>query len=532
MARTNWQARTTGFLLGISLAVPSFGMLLPDDGLSFRLNRNLTEMPMLSEFTDTPIRAFQQFSEWYSERVLLGVHAVQLMQQVRYYWLGDAGAVNTLRTGSFVFLSTHAPEPLSYAAFAGSCRPLNADSRPDIPGVLEQINRWSAYWQSQGITFANLVIPSKPVLYADELPGYVPFEIRRNCAAAFQGEGYLSALAAMSEATHYPLEIMREKRDDPLYYPALNFHSDSESILDALLSIAPTLGLPELSPELTTVERPADLRGIYQIERMVTVREPASFEFSHTEQRDFRSALIEEIGPISAARRWTPNSPSNNAPILIFGNSFSIYAGHFARIFNTEVIQVSTNRVSDERLVFMLSEIVWRYGIGTVIFVHEDAAIANGRLRQYDQVLEILISGEALSVTRIEPIDMRDRFQEGWFNFGPNGLWSRAGETARLVLPRPADDGVMIWITGLLPYYLEPELGAYTISVCGNSFLLSEAEWPTEYRFILSVPITECSEEIALSFGSPDAPAPADLGISTDERKLGIFLDLIEFRHP
>lgn len=532
MAHTSWKARTAGILIGAVLALPSLGTLLPEGDLSVRLNRNLTDLPEASAYAEGPIAAFGQFSDWYSERILLGVRAVKFMQQVRYYWLGDAGVVNTLRTGPLVFLSTHAPEPLSYAAFDNSCRPLNADTRPQFLEAVDQVDDWAAYWQSQGIAFANLAVPSKPVLYADELPAYVPYETRMNCLTALEGEGYVSALAAMSEATYYPLETLREQRDDPLYYPALNFHADSESMVDALLSTAADLGLPELQPELSTIERRADLRGIYQIDRMVTVRQPASFETSHTEQRDFRNAIVEEIGPVRSARRWTPNTPTETAPILIFGNSFSNYAGEFARLFNAEVIQFSTNRVSDERLTFMLSEIIDRYAVGTVIFVHEDAAIASGRLRQYDQVLENLVAPEAVAAARIEPVDMRERFQQGWFGFGPNGLWSRAGETARLILPPPAEDRTMIWMTGLLPAYFEPEREEYSITVCGETYPLSQAEWPNENRFILLAPLAACSGQIDLSFDSPEAPTPADLGISADERSLGIFLDLIEFRRP
>lgn len=289
------------FLIAILLALPVIAMPSAKR-LSLAQQRTVAELPATDKLTAQPRLYFAALNDFFADNNWLALHAANLRQDM-YLSIGGTGSNQVVRNGDFHFISRHGPGQPEFSAIGNACRLAEPD-----PQAMARLTSSYQYirttLEAHGIVMRVLIVPSKPVLYADRLRGRVPLRIETMCLEASKGRGRSAALAAAfpldaeNVGVSYPLERFVSKRDEPHYFPPENFHANGKAAFDAAQTIAPK-PTAQIVPKPELQRANADMTAIYGQRRIsMWIYDYAEFDISN-----YLDVMV--------ARTWTPFQVKN-----------------------------------------------------------------------------------------------------------------------------------------------------------------------------------------------------------------------------
>lgn len=344
------------------------------------LNRPLAEMPKAQSILTDPIGAVGQVADHLADRSLGLLTSARWMAAFRYEVLGDAGARTTVRQGDFTFVADHdLYGERGFRAIHASCADANAEGLRSQ--ITERGARLAAAAGAPERPVGFLVVPSKPVLYADRLPAAVPAELRKACAAARADTGWAKTWAADAERhgyrALYPLAAFEEERETPHFYPPENFHSHGAAGHLAAWSMLDRLypgDYPPGGPGFRTVTGKADMRSVYLYDRRITILRPRYGKIRATRDSAAEQEIGERFPGIREFRVWRRETPTLRRRAVAIGNSFSLHVAPHIAVGFDELILVFTNRLSVDGARAIFLELIPEEAPDAVIFIHHEAA--------------------------------------------------------------------------------------------------------------------------------------------------------------
>lgn len=364
------------------LAVPvGVGLATVDaDQRARALNRPLTPLPRAGAVLSDPFGAARQLTEYAADRSLGLLGSARGLAAFRYEVLGDAGAANTVRNGNLVFVADH---DLFGARQNRAIRQSCTDPGEGGLGA-RMIARGARLAEAAGAPARKvgiLIVPSKPVLYADRLPAAVPAALRARCARARVETGWAEAwraeAAARGHVMAYPLAAFEAARDRPHFYPPENFHTEGAAAHLAAWSMLDRLYPGEFPPgsvPFETVRGVADMRSVYLYDRAIALREPQYG--ARTPRRDpaTEARLRERYPNIRTFFAWRNRGAGTGRRALVIGNSFSQHVTPDLAVGFDETVLVFTNRLTPKGAAGIFRWLIPQWNPDAVIFVHHEAA--------------------------------------------------------------------------------------------------------------------------------------------------------------
>ncbi|MEM9144586.1 MAG: hypothetical protein AAGC57_00205 [Pseudomonadota bacterium] len=372
--------------LAVALAVPiaaGFATIDPEKRAR-ALNRPLAEWPTTEEARQDPIGVVGRLADMAADRSLGLLTSARWLNQLRYETLGDPGGANVVRNGDFVFLTDHdlngRPD---YRAIHASCAARDAERSQEIiarAGVLADASG------TPDRKSAILVVPSKPVLYADRLPVAVPADLRDACMEARADLQWAAQLrktaAAQGFLAAYPFRAFDDKRDKPHFYPPENFHTAGWSAHFAAWFVLNRLYPGEFvpgSPGFGTVRAKADMPSVYLYDRDIQLRTPRYGKARATRDKADEADLQARYPEVLEFRVWRSTERGSGRTAVVIGNSFSLYiAPHLAVGFDRLVL-IYQNRLRVPGARRLYTEVIPEIDPDAVIYIHHDAAHMTGR---------------------------------------------------------------------------------------------------------------------------------------------------------
>jgi hypothetical protein len=291
-----------------------------------------------------------------------------------------------------VFLVSHGHgERMS--SVADSC-----PSQADWPEISQQIVQdWRSIleaFQARGIDPHLLIIPSKKTLYAEHLPKSVPRALRSRCLRMRDRGNPIAHLAlvhAQSVIDAYP--VLLPFRNRPHFYPPENFHADGESAMRTVSAAILDMGYPEPPrgdrDQFQPVPAVDDLGGVRGFPLQIRLSEPVDFDKTKLAQNaDFRAFIAAKFGTGVYARRYQNADAPHKRSVLLISNSFgNRVAPYFASAYET-VDLINTNQLkSIEAHMQLFEEVVFLKSHEEVVFILQDEALFNERLKRYSEAL-------------------------------------------------------------------------------------------------------------------------------------------------
>ncbi|MEO0620799.1 MAG: hypothetical protein AAF183_01095 [Pseudomonadota bacterium] len=374
---------TRALLVGaaVLLAAPVVaGIALTDpEERTRKLNRPLAELPTLEDATSAPWDALGTVARYAADRSLGVLSSALWLTTFRYEVLRDPGVDNTVRNGSLVFLADHeiGGERI-FRAIQKSCADPRADGLAER--MMAEAARLAAASGAPERKVGVLMVPTKPVLYADRLPPSVPAAYRQACMTARAETSWIDLWEQDAEAhgyaMTYPLHAFEADRDTPHFYPPENFHTSGAAAHVAAWSLLNRLYPGEYEPgapgyRLKTGK--ADMRSIYLRYRQIPLLEP-KYGPKRPKRAPMEEAALKKQHPeIPRFQVWRSNEQKLGRRALVVGNSFSLHIGrHVAPAFD-ETVLVYTNGLKRPGAQRLFAEIIPDLDPGAVIFIHHDA---------------------------------------------------------------------------------------------------------------------------------------------------------------
>ncbi|EAQ97355.1 hypothetical protein [Congregibacter litoralis] len=303
-------------------------------------------------------------------------------RMLQFYLFKDSPIANVdIGDDGFVFFNAHsATRP--YAALRKLCLP----KMPQVRASETAMEGFAATVRRYGANTSYAIVPSKPLLYPDELPRTVPAPVRRACLSLDPLDSVGGQLRTRSAGkgyrVHFPIEALLALRDQPAFYPPGNFHSASMINHEFAGRLLRTLGIEPgdaygQGASLGVIS--ADMRSMGFTRRVeawiypyasygvrVARGEPAWVKRFYSRARDF--------GQYRAANPASPRSA------LLLSNSFGAFvAPHLAPGFKT-LTHINLNALQRQEADAFLKEVMMRVKPDEVIVLVHDGGIPNSAL--------------------------------------------------------------------------------------------------------------------------------------------------------
>jgi len=394
-------------VLVIFLSTPLIGLTLPHSGLADRQNRPLSPGPDWSALLSEPTRFFEETSDWSSDRMFFSVSAPKAYRKVKYYVFGDSSSDQLSRNGSLVFYN--GPIPGQFSSIDDICRrPASwANETENLISHWVRIQDWGS---RNNIEVYGLVVPSKPIVYADELPKNIPVETRDNCRLATAGSYPMTAFSAkFPESVVYPLVAFYDRKDEPSFYPEQNFHSDgfsAELAVRHLVSIASDFSYR--APDMVLQPGRADLAGVFGFDRQISIGRPAGDGgYLRDTSAALEIAVLLDI-PNNQVNVFLNDEAVDESVVLVLANSFGArLSPFFARHFQ-KVVVINTNKLALDSYGMLYGQIISDLGVDKALFLMHEAGYYN-RMRQHALGLNSVSSGAQGNQMNIDDI-----LHSGW----------------------------------------------------------------------------------------------------------------------
>ncbi|MEP5729530.1 MAG: hypothetical protein ABJL67_09140 [Sulfitobacter sp.] len=396
---------THPFLIRLIVALVAYVLFLPaiigfktltHADILQQFNRPPTELPDLSQSLGNPPLAIQHAMRHLSERVGGVAYMTETLQKIRFNWFADPGAPLIARRGELVYLAAFDVTAPVMSNIGFSCRVGDEGQLPTwLDLLIENTQVVTQHLAPVVDKVGYLIVPSKPVLYHDQLPKGTPTSIREKCAnAATSGEleHWAATVGQVDIPASYPLSLLTNNRDDPMYYPMGNFHAEGESAHDAATQLLRKI-YPEhrVWPDIESqvVERAADLEFILTFPRILQFRVP-NYGPHETQISDI---LTKQLRSQNAALKdvsiYTTNTPIIGGNALIIGNSFAKHTAPDVAPYFDRTTLYDMSSSTDEELSYVFSTLAPEADV--VLFIVQDTAAKYWLWQKERDVLEAMV---------------------------------------------------------------------------------------------------------------------------------------------
>jgi hypothetical protein len=365
-------------VLAAILAIPAIATFSTDHlARSSWEKRPLAEFPSLSDRRKKSY--FEELENFINDHIGLALEFNQLYRKLKYYVFRDSPVANVVAgKNGFMFLGSHdANNP--HRIFDTMCR-------EQTPVAVQQMIRRGVGSIAVGIFALNMrpsfgILPSKPVVYPQQLPRQLPQRYRDSCLAYSQRPNLPTTLARDWPAyIHYPLQNFIELRDQPYFYPPQNFHAQGYSAHEFARSFLATMGIEldsrfDSAREQQLVMADLELAGFTQ--------EINIWRYPYAEY-----GVIKHEGQPELVRRFYPRvedfahfktaHPASNRVVLLLTNSFGEFmAPHLAPGFK-DLYYININELAPENTQPLLTALFAQGGITDFVYLVHDEGLMNG----------------------------------------------------------------------------------------------------------------------------------------------------------
>lgn len=322
---------------------------------------------------------FAMLEDYINDHIGLALEFNQLYRKLKYYVFRDNPIANVVAgKNGFMFLGSHdANNPH---------RILDTLCSERTPAAVQQMIRRGVGSIAVGIFALDMrpsfgILPSKPVVYPQQLPRQLPQRYRDNCLAYSQRPNLPTVLARDWPAyIHYPLQNFIELQNQPYFYPPENFHARGYSAHEFARSFLASMGI-ELDARFDSAREQhqtiADLELAGFTQEITIWRYPyAGYEVvKHAGQPE----LVRRFYPrVEDFAHFETRHPASNRVALLLTNSFGEFiAPHLAPGFK-DIYYININQLAPENTQAMLSALFAHDTVTDFIYLVHDGGLMNG----------------------------------------------------------------------------------------------------------------------------------------------------------
>ena len=372
-------------LVAVFISLPILFSGFVDDQKRANIERRqLAEAPEISELLSDPRKWFSSATNYLNDQAAGVILSSRIMAWTKNYVFKDSPTQLMHRTkDGFLILHTFNPERPFQAASICYSRFMErqvSQLKNDVQAIATGLGE-------KGIDARFFIAPSSFALYSDRFSRAAQTAPARACRRLID-KNTLMTITDLDVVVHYPFQEFVNRRQDPSFYPAGNFHWQGESVHEGIMSWV------EKQPEspLTDVDERYDLQRV-----KMDVASIVGFEryidgkvYGYNKHQ---SAPIDLPVPIkkNILRRQNPKAYRTRVPVfdkrvLILSNSFGIEGHlHLSPLYRDSV-WMNINGLSKDELTYILFDWSLEYAPDQVIFLFHDYAAA-GRIHNIARAL-------------------------------------------------------------------------------------------------------------------------------------------------
>jgi hypothetical protein len=372
-------------LLG-SLMLPAAVALLPSDGKNTE-QRHLSPTPALPHSLPEALKYPGQLDAWANDNFGLRTPLLAMHNRMRFALFGQFPTIQVISgKDGRIFLSAHQKTDPPYAAIF-SAFGYRIDPAPVITG---QINQFSALARARGLDAKLMIVPSSPVVHADQLPDWLRARVDPASIPTLKVLESPHLEVAARNNLYFPYKEMRAEAAGMDVFPKAWFHwmGDGPRTV-AGLTMERFWGADKNQgvPLVTKIEMmPSDLSHLFPGIKLSSQVRAIDFQASGVEvcmgPTCFGEALrptMEKLLQMSTYRN--PKAPRGS--LVIVSDSFGQpVAGWYSRYYK-EVVHVSTNfmdQLSEQELRPIRTYLFGKAKGGDVLFLYHDVTVYAGRI--------------------------------------------------------------------------------------------------------------------------------------------------------
>ncbi|MFT4655236.1 MAG: hypothetical protein ACI82S_002896 [Patiriisocius sp.] len=365
--------------ISIVLLIPLLATVWTDDNARSKWEkRNLESFPewhglaAINEY-------FDKISEFADDHIGLALEFNQIYRKILFYIFGDSPVKNiTVGRSGFVYLNSHTPKRKNIV-YKNLC--IRGASSSHSLDVIDRVEKVFKYFASSGLNVSLGVAITKPVLYPEFLPVYIPTPLRKACSS-FRDDNFLVSIQNKMELNggtyYYPYEMFFQQKNVEAFYPKENFHWSGRSSHVFAKGLLNQIGI-EVSPAFSVGEKlttgRSDLNPI-GFERAVNVWHYPYQSYGVSKTTVARQMVMPYYSRIRDVSYYKTESPMSDRKLLLLSNSFGAYvAPHLAPGFK-ELYHVNLNHLQKDEYKRFFNEFINSLSITDVMFiVHDDGLI-------------------------------------------------------------------------------------------------------------------------------------------------------------
>lgn len=381
ISRPPLQFLILAFLLGLPMLV---GFFQDHKIRQQEENRTLEKYPSLQLLLEKPGDYIKSMEGFLEDHYGFAVTAKRVYRKTKYRLFRDSPSprINLGEEGT-VFFNSHPGHPL-FSVFRALC---TKSFHPTfINETSESLTSITEYYRKLGIRVIFGIVPSKASIYPDRVPPSVPAVYRHACSRYLDEQTPFSSLAAIGHETNafeivYPFKRFIQQRNDPGFYPVLNFHWKGASVNGFAQELIERLDIGNgadygTPPKLVELDR--DLRSLWGIPGLKTPAYGFNYEAyrvrSISREKNWGLELPEKSS-IQAAS--IAESAMTSGTLVMLSNSFGIRAvEHLEPIFQRFYF-IYVNRVSEENYPVVLSQLIPKLETNVLLILVQDSSLAH-----------------------------------------------------------------------------------------------------------------------------------------------------------
>ncbi len=371
--------RLSLIFVAILLSLPLIlgGILSEGEKRSSLENRTLHAWPDSGTLLSHPRQFLSDFQEYLKDRMALIVPATQIYNRFLYSVMEVSPSKKLSINLPYVFLTRHGESQPPYYNFRNVARLADSGAVNNLETQLSLICRKT---EAPGRQIVFAVVPSKPSVYPDRLPGDTPRDVVAACKRVHNGDHYLKEghVGDLGVKLIFPLKEMIKERYLPHFFPPEQFHVAGKSAHLVALKTLQALNIeisdayraePELASKVNDLERALGFKTWLKYWKydydnafgMVCEHsKPKLVKKFHKRAQEFK--------------RFHCRLPMSDRKALVLGNSFGgPLSRHLAPGYK-ELVFVSFNGITFEDMAGFL-EFINQYAPDDLIFIFHDGGL-------------------------------------------------------------------------------------------------------------------------------------------------------------
>ncbi|MGF1447276.1 MAG: hypothetical protein ACFBRM_13905 [Pikeienuella sp.] len=368
--RSSCAVRALVFHVALVLAAPAaLGPLLSEPQALWRHHgRAPTPLPDPELWTKAPLAGAKATYGYLADRLAGLPEVTRGLSAFRFHLLGDPPNDGVVRAGSLIFNAPWSPGHVHPHVIPRRACGRADDDLPWFDELLANSRRLHAALSAPDRRVSFLIVPGKPVLYADRLPVAMDPELRASCLRAMGPdnplEPWAKALQAEGITALYPKARLFAERDRPHFYPPENFHTEGMAahfaawaLLERLHPGRFTAGSVPFSP----VERNADMGPLMGFDLSITVMRPDYGPHEPRRAHDRERYIGNAVSTVPHQRWlriWRNLAPGASGRMLTISNSFGHYVPQHLAPAYEQVVAVVLNVFAAEEIPGLLAPLI------------------------------------------------------------------------------------------------------------------------------------------------------------------------------